>query len=307
MKHAYLIIAHNKWDQLRVLLSMLDSEQNDIYLHIDKKAKNVPIQEIKDTVKFSQIQIFREYKVYWGSFEIVQVELLLFREAIKNQYDYYHLLSGMDLPIKSLEEIDSFFCVNNGKEFVHFDTDERLLQDREIGRRTRLFHFLQNYRRRYRWKSVNAIFTFLERISLVMQIVLRIDRLKNYPSISIRYGSQWVSITHDFAKYVVQNEKLIYQLFKYTNCADELFIQTLAYNSEFKEQLYRKQFDDDVRANMRLIDLKVRGNNGNPYTWKYADLKEITNSECLWARKFDADKDNDIILAICNTYGNKEV
>ena len=34
MKHAFLIIAHNEYPVLEVLLSMLDDERNDIYLHI---------------------------------------------------------------------------------------------------------------------------------------------------------------------------------------------------------------------------------------------------------------------------------
>ena len=34
-KHAYLIIAHNKFEQLKMLCEMLDFEQNDIYMHID--------------------------------------------------------------------------------------------------------------------------------------------------------------------------------------------------------------------------------------------------------------------------------
>lgn len=38
MKHAYLIMAHNEWDMLNKLIQALDYPNNDIYLHIDKKA-----------------------------------------------------------------------------------------------------------------------------------------------------------------------------------------------------------------------------------------------------------------------------
>lgn len=31
MKHAYLIIAHNKFEQLKFLTKLLDDPQNDIY------------------------------------------------------------------------------------------------------------------------------------------------------------------------------------------------------------------------------------------------------------------------------------
>lgn len=46
MKHAFLIIAHNEYPILEVLLSMLDDERNDIYLHIDKRAVGL-YQKIK--------------------------------------------------------------------------------------------------------------------------------------------------------------------------------------------------------------------------------------------------------------------
>lgn len=31
-KHAYLIMAHNNFEQLRILISLLDDVRNDIYL-----------------------------------------------------------------------------------------------------------------------------------------------------------------------------------------------------------------------------------------------------------------------------------
>ena len=37
-KHAYCIMAHGNWEQLQMLIDVLDDERNDIYLHIDKKA-----------------------------------------------------------------------------------------------------------------------------------------------------------------------------------------------------------------------------------------------------------------------------
>ena len=39
MRHAFLILAHNEFQILKILLSMLDDGRNDIYLHIDKKGK----------------------------------------------------------------------------------------------------------------------------------------------------------------------------------------------------------------------------------------------------------------------------
>jgi len=302
MKHAYLIIAHANWEQLKILVRMLDYENNDIYIHIDAKAKSIPKEEIIKAAHISSVEIFCEYKVYWGSYELVQTELLLFKEAEKKHYDYYHLLSGADLPIKSQTIINSFFEEHKGCEFVHFDTDERLETDHEIGRRTRLYHYLQNYRRRYKIQLFNQFFTVLERILLVVQIALKVDRMKKHPELQIRYGSQWVSVTEDLVKYILSQEQLIEEVFQKTNCADELFIQTLVFNSRFKEKLYDQKYDDNVHANMRLIDMKKRGSNGNPYTWKITDFYEIKNSDCLFARKFDSRVDNEIINKIEELY-----
>ena len=300
MRHAYLIIAHAGWEQLKVLIKQLDSDNSDIYIHIDKKAKNVPESEIKSTAVKSKVFIYREYKVYWGSFELVQTELLLFEKAHANKYDYYHLISGADLLIKSKEYIDNFFLKNNGYEFVHFDTEERLNNDHEIGRRTKLYHFLQNYRRRYRIQIFNSFFTFIERVLLVIQLVLGVDRMKKYPEFQVKYGSQWVSITDSLVRYILSQKDFIYSVFRYTNCADELFIQSIVFNSDFKEHLYDKNYDDDIHGNMRLIDMKKRGHNGNPYTWRVSDWEEIKESSCLFARKFNLDEDRNIINLICN-------
>ncbi len=37
-KHAYCIMAHGGWEQLQMLLDVLDDARNDIFLHIDAKS-----------------------------------------------------------------------------------------------------------------------------------------------------------------------------------------------------------------------------------------------------------------------------
>ena len=48
---------------------------------------------------------------------MIKVELLLFKTAHSHfKYTYYHLMSGVDLPLKSQEYIHQFFIENDGFE-----------------------------------------------------------------------------------------------------------------------------------------------------------------------------------------------
>lgn len=123
-KHAYLIIAHNNFYILEKLIKLLDDERNDIYIHIDKKVKEFDFEYFINICKKSNINFIKRNKVYWGSYSQIQCELNLLKEATKNCYKYYHLLSGIDLPIKSQNYIHDYFEKNKGIEFIGFQKTE---------------------------------------------------------------------------------------------------------------------------------------------------------------------------------------
>ena len=50
-RHAYMIMAHNDFDMLYEILRELDYRRNDIFLHIDRKSQNVPIEHLCSAVK----------------------------------------------------------------------------------------------------------------------------------------------------------------------------------------------------------------------------------------------------------------
>ena len=122
MKHAYLILAHNEWRLLQTLIDCIDDERNDIYVHIDAKVKELP--ELK--AQHSGLFVLKERAdVRWAGFSMIEAEYLLFENAFLNRpYSYYHLLSGVDLPLKSQSEIHVFFTDNAGKEFIGYSLTE---------------------------------------------------------------------------------------------------------------------------------------------------------------------------------------
>ena len=217
-------------------------------------------------------------------------EIYLFKKAREyGPYDYYHLLSGQDLLLVSNVEFYNFFEKNNGKEFIEFKNKQNE-HDPEIKRRTRLYHFLQNYRRRFKLQLLNEIFIFFEICLLALQLFLHVNRVENLDW-QIKYGSEWVSVTDDFVVTLLNNEAKIDKIFRWRNCSDELMIQTIAFNCRFVDRLYHNPNGAD---NMRLVDFD-RGKNGSPYTFTVKDYDMLKNSNALIARKFSLDMDSKIV------------
>lgn len=280
-RHAYLIMAHNNFHVLEKLISLLDDPRNDIYVHFDKKAKNVHEKEFK--TKNSGLYFIKRINVYWGGFSQIKCELLLLKAAYKKNYDYYHLISGVDLPLKTKDYIHEFFNKNKGKEFIHFDQYQ---YDTTNNEKIMFYHFIQD--------TPNIKIKNYIRIKLlVIQKLIGINRIKSVNT-EFQKGANWFSITDNFAGYILSKEKWIKKVFKLTRCADEIFVQTLAWNSIFRENLYNKDFNNNYLSCMRYIDW----NRGNPYIWRNKDYDELINSEYLFARKFDYNKDKEIINRI---------
>ncbi|EGS8310725.1 hypothetical protein QDE85_003086, partial [Enterococcus faecalis] len=100
-KHVYLIMAHDNFDMLSLLLKELDDIRNDIVIHIDKKSSNVNIADLKTHCQYSEVSFIESISVTWGAYSQIECELALLKAAVKRNYNYYHLISGLDFPLKS--------------------------------------------------------------------------------------------------------------------------------------------------------------------------------------------------------------
>lgn len=288
-KHAYLIMAHTDFELLKTLITMLDDERNDIYLHVDKKAKDfVPAMFSISRAKLYILD--KRLDVRWGHYSQIKLEMMLFETAHKNgHYSYYHLLSGMDLPIKSQDFIHNFFTENSGKEFVGFWNN----LDWQANYRVSQYFFFMQYEKTEN-KHIQICLSKLRR--LLRKSIYKIAKERKTDFIC-KKGPNWVSITPDFCSYLLSKKKFILKRFKYTENGDEIFLQTVLWNSHFKENLY--DINNTDKGCMREIDWK-RGSNTSPYTWRIEDAEFLMNSEKIFARKFSNSIDKDIIENIKN-------
>ena len=291
-KHAYLVIAYNDWSLLSKLLICIDDPRNVIFIHVDKKS-NFSSSEIYTTQNAECIYIPRQ-KVAWGGYSLIAAELALLEAAIKHECDYYHLISGQDLPIKSQDYIHDFFDNQSGENsYIGFspkDVYSKMAMDR-LGQ----YHFLQEAIGRNSGIWISFLYR-LERISLSIQRKLMVNRVAHYP-FQICKGTNWFSINHELAKYVVSRKRDIEKYFKNSFCADELFLQSISQDSPFRDKI--------INNTLRAIDWK----RGQPYTYRKEDYSLLMESDKLFARKFSTNVDSEIIDMVCdnirkNYHGN---
>lgn len=285
MNHAFLIMAHNNFSQLQRLIKKLDHKNNKIFIHIDSKANFTENDKkmLEDSCTESEIYFTKRYSVTWGGYSMINVLLRLLEKSTEFQCDYYHFLSGVDFPIKSMEYIHNFFNEHNGTEFIHFCSDEFTKEQHHR------VAFYSLFREKF-GRNTNSIYYQIERISIAIQRMLKIDRTKKHPDIEIKMGACWFSVTGTFAEYLLSKEQFIKNLCKHTVCADECYIQTIAFNSPFKKNIYF--FKENVPANeafLRSVDWSRPGSAvGAPYDYTIEDYAKLIDSKNLFARKINA-------------------
>lgn len=292
-RHAYLLLPYNNPDLLKKLIKLLDDPRNDIYVHVDAKS-DFPMEIFENLTIHSKLYVMARIKVLWADWSETKALLNMLYTALNNEeYSYYHFLSGMDLPLKTQDEIHHILD-NSGKEFIGIVPNESKYNIDHV----RFYYPLLKLNS----FKTNKVLKVLNEALVLLQRIIGINRVKKIRKQGYKFydGWGWCSITNQFAKYVYNNHDFIEEIFKHSKCPDEMVLQTLAMNSEFKNNLHC--ITDLKEGSMRFIDWE----RGRPYTWQENDFDELVNSPYLFARKFDPAKDSKIIDMIYNDVMNKQ-
>lgn len=284
-KQAYLILAHKNLWQLKKLLSAIDYEGHEIYVHLDRGA-GFGYGDIKDVCSRSDVHFIRpRIRVVWGGLSVVKAEMALFKEAVKTPHSYYHLLSGMDLPVKRKEDIYNFFEAHPDRQFVNMWPDDTTLDS------CRYYTLLPD----------GSHFHLTDNLNKLIKSCLRKRGITINDGVVFKKGSQWLSLSGSFAEYLVEHQEWVKKVFSHCTLCDEIFIPTVLEQSPFKGTLYCPGVDGEgnsAKTNLRYA-LWERGNMRHPGTFTIGDYGFLVNSEFFWARKFDENKDREIIEKIC--------
>lgn len=290
-KHAYLIVAHNNFSILKVLLKLLDDTRNDLFIHIDKKIKVFDFNDYKNQCTFSSVYFIGDrIDVRWGRSSQVDAEMSLFHEAHSHgHYAYYHLISGVDLPIKTQNEIHSYFQ-GKTENFIYYSNKTSLGEYERIS----LFYHIP---------LGGKIARICEEYFRQFQRLIKIDRFSKLKKKGYTFerGANWVSLTNEAVEALLFEKKTIQKMTRYSHCADELYKQII-----LKKAGVPIYFDKNGNTtSLRYVDWS-RGDGNHPYIFQMCDFDLIKTSDKLFARKFDQDIDFDIVEAIFRWLSKKD-
>lgn len=294
MNIAYLISAHTDAPQLKRLIEALH-EDADFFIHIDKKSD---ITKFTSIIQGENIHFIEERcDVRWGTIIEVCYQMQLIAAAVdyKRHFDRIFFLSGMDYPLWSNERITSYLesigdkQILMGVNMTHPDTPAKQTELYTTSRPFFSFRLLSN--------KTN------ERIGILcrkLKSALGMKKSLTLPNGWTLYkGSAWWCITEDLAQRLIDeycdNEK-VRDYFMDSFGSAETFIQTVAFNSEFKSRCI--EYDGpypglDALTPMHFIDyepvIKVMDE---------TDYDRLIKSDKMFTRKLLSGKSDKLVKMI---------
>lgn len=267
MRHAWLIIAHNEFDILQRLVSLLDDARSDFFIHFDRKVQMLPTLHVE---KGRLFVLENRVDVRWGSVSQIEAELALLDVALQNgPYAHYHILSGTHLPLKPIDELLAFYDSHNGEEVMRRWADDTGDADFKLRR----YHFPL---RHYKYGSA------VQRCAcqLAWQVVIKVQKILGIRHLEEYFFSKtdnWLSLSEAGCQYLVTHKDRILQKYRWSFCGDEYFAasELMSSPTAFKifdcQQLLYVEFQKDT-----------------PKTFTLADYPQLQESGFYWARKFTA-------------------
>ncbi len=283
MKHAILLTVHDNASVVKTLFKMLDDERFTFYLLVDKKSRYLP-SDYSSELKFSKVSVLPRSTLNWGGYSTIEGIVRLLETAFKDGADIFHYVQGSDLPLKTPDQMDAFFK----KDLLYVDVEPN--PNDFAGYKVLCKHWFAD-RKSFRG---NKCLKFLDHA--LAHLYKPLARLRKMHG-KMYTGSALWSISSEFAKYVLENKKNIKRMYQRSLAADEVFIQTLIMNSEFKHSL-------SEHGNARLIDWE-HGEGNSPKTFTMKDLAEVSdailNPSLMFIRKIHETRDAEIADHIFST------
>lgn len=284
MTLGFLILVHKNASQCcRLIDSLINSEKTSIVLiHVDLKANDIFKKLEEYYVDQSRVKLIAErYNVHWGSFNQVKATFALIQEGAKYNADYFSFLSGQDFPVKSHGAFVAFLNNHKGSEFITgFKLpDPQWTGEGGLNRMNLYWRDVKKRKEGFFKNKLNAFIYHFQKASGFRR------KLKyNYYG-----GANWFTLSLQAIKYIatyVNENPLFLESFRYSRNADEIFVQSVLFNSEFKDQV--------IYNDLRFIDWNTGPE--SPRILRIEDFDRlVATKDKFFARKFDESIDLNIL------------
>jgi len=273
---AYFISAYKNPQAIIRLINVLANDDDKFCIHFDKNIGEQKFRlwkeqiEQKSTTK--NVKIFSEFKIRWGSFDIVDATFGAMKYFEDFNYNYFINLTGECYPIKSTQQI------------------KELLKNKNVG-------FMTFWKLPYEgwieggWYRINYNYFFLPKRTYPFVRKIKLPRLRKKLPYNLEAYGGWslCCLPKDFVSYIVNfNEKnpKFKSFFKRTSNPSELVFQTIILNSPLKDRV--------VNDNKRYQVFKE----AHPRILTKEDYPILKQSQKLFARKFNSKVDEEILTMI---------
>lgn len=264
---------------LRRTLKVLEKDHHHFFIHVD--AKNKDYQAFEEAVSdISNVHLIQpRSKVYHASFSQINAILSLFRAALSSgtTFDFYHLISGQDYPLRSNEQFDQFF-EHTTHSFMYFDTGDFLnSMQAEYKRCVDEFHFNNTH------SLYSRIYERL-RLGRLLRLFYRRQPIKG-----LYGGWDWFTWNHPTTTFVMdylQAHPDYLQRFSHTASPTEHLFSTLLHP-------YIGQLGIEPQNPLRYVSWHPHrpiDTDYRPYDLNECDFESVVNSTCFFCRKVDERK-----------------
>lgn len=263
-------MAHDQFRTLKELVKVLDDPRNDIFIHFDKKVKDIPYDSLLSRKRNNgKLVVLNSIKVFWGDVSQIKAEYALLKCSYEfgekyGKYDYYHIISGTHFPLKDNDRLNDWFGEHKGSSILrHVE-----LTEEEVQMRFGLYHFFLKHLVDKR-PFVKKVYRAGWNAVLGIQKKLGIRRDTSFIK---GKASQWCSLTEDAVKLILSKEKEALRHFRRSFCCDEFFVLSILEGSGLPYI-----FDDRI--------CYVEFVRTTPRRFKESDYLRLVDSDALFFRK----------------------
>ena len=276
MKQAILITGYKNLNQLSSLIDFFDDDFH-FYIHVDAKTKSAD-HILSALNEKKQVRVIsRKYSVNWGGRNHLLAILELCRLAAKDQEnDYFHLITGEDYPIKSVDAFKNKFSAEKTKEFLmHIPLTKSAWPNQGKDRLMRYNFFdLLNAKAASGARWIRRLQRYQDKLNLKRSAKGLIETMYG--------GSTYWSLTKNGLQtvmdYTEEHPSFLKRL-KHTFCAEEVYFQSILLNSPLANQV--------ENSNLRFIDWGEHKTT-SPLTLNEEHYEILLQSDCFFARKINA-------------------